>query len=263
LSHRKAVFVIAAALALVLAGPASAATWRGTVVHRNHSARSIVVATSTGKMVAVHTRRAVRIGRVVRVNARRLRNGTYSARSLRVLGTRRRVRLRGTVTYVNRHRRLFTLSARGASVLLHARRARAARAIAADDAMPTSGSQVVTNAEIDDQGDLEAQDVKDEGDDNDGIELEGKLLAVDKDARTLNVSADDDDESGDAVTVNVPGSFDITQFKVGDEVELTVTKESDGSFTLQKADTDDENEADDDTGENNKDDGDTSDDGDD
>ncbi|HEY3189010.1 MAG TPA: hypothetical protein VGJ70_16115 [Solirubrobacteraceae bacterium] len=259
---RKTVFVAAALAALVLAGPASATTFRGTVVHRNHSVRSFVVATKSGRMIAVHSRRAVRVGRVVRVNARRLHNGTYAARSIRVLGARRHARLRGTVTYVNRHRRLFTLSSRGASVLLHARRARAARA-AADD-MPSSGSQVVADTEIDDQGDLEAKDVKDEGDDDDGIELEGKLLAVNRDSRTLSVAADDDEESGDAVDVKVPGSIDITQFKVGDEVELVVTKESDGSFTLQKADTDDENEADDDAGENNnKDDGDTSDGGDD
>jgi predicted nucleic acid-binding Zn-ribbon protein len=245
-SPRLTALVAAVVAALALAAPASAATLRGTVVHLNHHAHKVVVATKGGRMVAIHSRRTVRVGRVVRVNARRLRNGTFAARSIRVLGTRHRARLRGTVTYVNGHRRLFTLSSRGASVLLHARRARAARAIAADDAMPQSGSQVVVDSDIDDQGDLEAKDIKDEGDDEDGIELEGKVLAVNRDARTLSVSADDDDESGEAVTVDVPGSFDITQFKVGDEVELVITKQTDGSFLLQKADTDEDDQADDD-----------------
>jgi hypothetical protein len=224
--RRTLVFALAIAAALALAGPAGAKTLRGTVVHRNAHAHKLVIATRSGRMVAIHTRRVIRAGRVVRV----------SGRSIRVVGRSRHARLRGTVTYVNRHRRLFTLSARGASVLVHRRSARMAR-MASDD-MPSSGSQVAVSADIDDDGDVEAKDVKDEGEDTDGIELEGKVLAVDTGARTLNVSADDEDESGDAVVVHVPDSFDLNQFKVGDEVELVVTKESDGTFTLQKADDD-------------------------
>ena len=233
----------AATLVFGAAGPAAAKTFRGTVVHRN--AHKAVVATSSGRLVAVHTRHAPRVGRYVRVS------GTH----LRTIGRRHHARLRGTVTYVSRSKRLFTLSSRGASVLVHARRLRAGRARMASDSMPQSGSEVATDTEIEDDGDLQAKDVKDEGDDNDGIELEGKILGKDEGARTLNVSADEDDESGDAVTVHVPGSFDMSTFKVGDEVELKVTKESDGSFTLTKAESDDDNNHGDDNDNKGDDDG--------
>ena len=235
--RRLALCAVAVAARFALAGPAGAATFRGTIVHRN--APRLVVATHSGRMVAIRTTRAIRVGTVVRV----------SGRSIRKVGRTRHARLRGTVTYVNRGRRLFTLSARGASVLIHRRTARVARA--ASDDMPASGSQVTVNASLDDQGDVEADDVNEDGQDTNGIDLEVKVLSVDANARTLNLSADDDDESGAAIVVHVPTSFDLTQFQTGNDVELVVTKETDGTFTLQKVD---ENEADnegDDNGDNN------------
>jgi hypothetical protein len=64
------------------------------------------------------------------------------------------------------------------------------------------------------------------------VTIEGNVAAVDTTARTLTVSADDDDQSGAQLTVSVPDSFDLTAIKPGDEVELLVALHSDGTFTL-------------------------------
>ena len=237
--RRLALCAAATALTLALAAPAGAATLRGTVVHRN--AHRLVVATASGRMVAIRTSRHVRVGSLVRVSGSRIRT----------IGRTRHARLRGTVTYVNRRSGVFTLSARGASVLIHSRRL-GRRARAADVSMPAPGSNAAVDSDIQDNGDLDAQDVQQEGQDNNGIDLEGTILAVDTTARTLSISADDDEQSGAALVVHVPDSFDISQFQTGDDVELVVTRESDGSFTLQKVDG---NEGDDQGDNNNGDDG--------
>jgi hypothetical protein len=114
---------------------------------------------------------------------------------------------------------------------------------------------VAVDGTIDQNDDIEADDVQNEGQDGDGIELEGKVLAVDQAARTIQVSADDDDQSGDAVTVSVPASFDITQFKVGNEVELKVAKQTDGTFVLQKTDDENDNADNENEGDGNNNDG--------
>ena len=238
---------IGALAALLLAGvaaaPASAATLKGTIVHRNSHAHSFVVALAHGRLVAVHARSSPRPGRVVRVSARRLRNGTYAARSVRVVGRHRHVRMRGTVTYSRG--RAFTLSSRGASILIH-RRARGARVAAADGAPPV-GTVVQVDANVDDNGDVEADGVTEEGQDTNGIDLEGTVLAIDMTARTLSISADDDDQAGAALIVQVPAGVDMTRFSVGQELELTVTRNADGTFVLQQGMGDDnEQEADDD-----------------
>jgi hypothetical protein len=246
-ARRLAINAFAALLvAGAAAAPASAATLKGTVVHRNGHAHSFVVAMSHGRLAAIHARTSPRPGRVVRVSARRLRNGTYSARSVRVLGRRRRVQMRGTVTYSRG--RVFTLSSRGASILIR-RGTRAARAVAASDDAPPAGSVVQVDANVDDNGDIEANDVNEEGQDNNGIDLEGTVLGIDTNARTLSISADDEDASGAALTVQVPAGVDMTGFTVGHQVELSVIRNADGTFVLQQGMGDDnEQEADDDNG---------------
>jgi hypothetical protein len=207
---------------LALAGSASAAAIKGTVVHRNARAHSFVVATATGRLAAVHSRRSLRPGRVVRVAGRRLHNGTFAGRSVRLVGTRRRARLRGTVTWASRRTGAFTVSAPGASLLVRK----------AADPVPAPGTAVVVDAQMDDDGQLQADDVHELGSDDDGMELEGVVLAVDSQARTLSVSADDDGESGAAVTVHVPDGFDLNAFEIGREVELHVTELPDGTLQL-------------------------------
>jgi hypothetical protein len=212
----------------VAAGTASAQTLRGTVVHRNARAHSFVVANSKGALSAVHARKTFKTGRVVRVSAVRLRNGTFSLRTAHVLGRTRHARIRGTVTFVKRG--AYVVSAPGTSLLVKDN---------SPSQTPSVGDQVQVNGTIDDQGDIEEQDVQQIGTDNGNMELEGVVLGVDQQARTLSISADDDNESGSALTVDVPQSFDITQFTTGQEVELSVTPNGDGTFTLAASSDDD------------------------
>jgi hypothetical protein len=234
--------------ALLVAGTASAATLRGVVVHRSHHAHSFVVAMAGGRLAAVHARRSPAVGRNVRVSAARLRNGTFASKGVRVGVRTRHARVRGVVTYVNRRRGLFTVSSRGASILIHARHARRART--ADVALPTVGQDVTVQTGIDDQGDLEEESLQENGTQTENIDLEGTVLAVDPTARTVTVSADDDDLAGQGVLVHVPAGFDMTKFVLGQQVKLVVTAQPDNSFLLAGSSSDDnEQEAD---GQNNQ-----------
>jgi hypothetical protein len=220
---------VAIAAVLALAAPASAATLRGTVVHRNARAHSFVVAGRHGALSAIHARRSPRPGSIVSVAARRLRNGTFAAQRIRLLGRSNRARMRGVVTFVNRRNGTFVLSARGASILIHRHRAGAATAA---DATPSVGDQVEADGTVDDQGDVEDNQTTVQGQANGPVDLEGTVLAVDTTARTLTLSADDDNESGASITVDVPTTIDISAFSAGQEVELVGTPNGDGTFTL-------------------------------
>jgi hypothetical protein len=225
-----------------LSAQASASTVKGTVVHKNKRAHSFVVAASRGQLSAVHAKRSPRPGSTVRLNARKLRNGTFAAKGIRVTGRKHRVRVRGVVTYSNLRRGLFTVSSRGVSLLV--KKHHRGRAAAADNSMPRVGTKVQVDVTVDDQGNLEEQDTNEVGSVQDTIDLEGQVLSVDTAANTISVSADDCGESGAALVVHVP---DASKFQVGDEVELTVTgPAADGSFTLVQSSGDDNSqEADD------------------
>jgi hypothetical protein len=236
--------LLAVALTLALAGEATAAAIKGTVVHKNRGAKSFVVASRGGRLCAIHARHSPGLGSVVRVSARRLRNGTFAARHVKVAGKRRHARVRGTVSYVSRRGGVFTVSARGASLLIH--RGHSANRASASNGLPGPGTEVEVDVELHDQGDLEEQDIQELGEDSNGIELEGVVLNIDPAARTLSVSADDDDQSGAALTVHLPASVDLSVFAKGQEVELTVTPNPDGTFELVQSSLDDnQQEADD------------------
>jgi uncharacterized membrane protein YgcG len=234
--------VVPAALcgALMIAGTASAATLRGVVVHQNHHAHSFVVSQKGGHLASVHARRSPRLGRTVKVTALRLHNGTWLAQTVSSGRRARRATVRGVVTFVDRKRGLFTLSAGGASLLIHRHRVHGARTA---DALPNLGENVTIQAGIDDQGNLDEEAIHDNGAQTSNIEIEGVVMAVDPTARTISVSADDDSESGQAIVVSIPATFDITGFTVGQEVKLLVSQQPDQSFLLQGSAEDDNSQA--------------------
>jgi len=220
---------LTAGCVVIVAGTAQAQTVHGTVVHRISRAQSFVVASSSGRLFAVHSRRRTRIGSRVVVSLRRLRNGTFAANVLRVVGHTHTARLRGTITYVNRHSGSFTLSAHGVSMLVHAARGR----VRAADALPPVGTNVTTTTTIDDQGDVSEQSMRDTGTQTGGFDIEGTVLSIDTTANTITISSDDDDQSGSGIVVTVPSTLSVSPFTVGEEVELNVAPQPDGSLLLQ------------------------------
>jgi uncharacterized membrane protein YgcG len=244
--------VLASAVAVVAiagtAGAAQAAVVHGTVVHRNSRAHSFVVADRAGHLYAIHAAHGLRPGTVVSVSVRRLRNGTFAARKTHVLAFHRgaRVRLRGVVSYVDRRHGTFTLSARGVSMLVRASRGRYARIA---DALPPVGTDVTATGTIDDQGDLNDETVQTDGTDTNGFDLEGTILAIDTTARTITVSSTDDDQTANSVVVSVPSTLDISMFTVGEEVELQVTLQTDGTYVLLGSSSDEGAQGADDQGE--------------
>jgi hypothetical protein len=254
-----AVAVLVAAICTIgLAAEASARAFKGTVVHRNARAHSFVVALPSGQLRAIHARRSPRGGKVVLVSGRRLRNGTWSSSSIRAVGARHRVRIRGTVTYVNRRRGLFTLSARGTSVLVHRRTRRGQVRAAVTSGLPPVGRVVVADVTTDGPGTLQADNVNEVGPDTGTIDLEGVILAVDANASTITLSADDQEESGASVVIHAGPTFDLSKYAVGQTEQFAVTQNPDGTFELVGSSGDDNGQvADDQSGEQ----GDNSDDG--
>jgi hypothetical protein len=244
----RAGLVLGASLgALGLASSASAATIRGVVVSHNARAHGFVVAERSGKLASVHSRHSPALGRLVTVRARELRNGTFEAQHVTARPqVRHRVLIHGVVTYVNRRRGEFTVSAGGASLLVHQRRS-AGRAAdtTTGSSLPSVGDDVSVETQITDQGDLEDQGVQQTGTTTQNIDVEGTILSVNNTpgttvdgtatSGTLTISADGEDNTNQSITVAVPSTMDISMFQVGQEVELTVSVLSDGSFLLQSS----------------------------
>lgn len=222
--------VLLPATALLAAPSADAKLVRGTVVHRNARARSFVLATAAGDLIPVHTGHSPALGRTVVASVRRLPNGTYRLTRMRHAGARRRhVLLRGVLTYVDRRNGSFTVSAEGVSMLVRAARNHAASA--ASSSLPPVGTKVSVAAVVGTEG-VEADSVQDDGTDTGPIDLEGSVTAIDTATRTLTISADDEALSGKTITVTVPPTIEISTFTVGEEVELQVTLQPDGTYLL-------------------------------
>jgi hypothetical protein len=213
-----------AAAALVLLGaaaPAGAQSLHGTVVHHNRHGHSFSVATSDGSLEAVHAHRLPGIGRVVSVDARALSNGTFAARSVRAGRRHRHAHLHGTVTFADRGGHRMVVSSNGVSVLLRARASQ----------VPATGTVVDVQAVLPASGMPVAQTVTPVSSDF-TVDVEGVVTAIDTTARTLTVSADDDEQSGATLTIAVPATIDLSTIATGQEVELLVALRSDGTFAL-------------------------------
>ncbi len=238
--HRRGSTVLVMLVALAaLAGSAtaSAATFSGVVVHHDARARSFVVALHDGTLRAVHARTSPHLGRHVIVTARRLHNGTWALQRVSSGRLARSVHVRGVVTYVNLRRHMFVVSARGVSLLVRTRAARSGAARAASDTSVADGQDVTVDGTVDGNA-VEASQVQSGGQDTNGLDLEGTVLSVSTTARTLSVSADDSEQSGATVTVDVPASFDLGLFSAGQSVELIVSPNGDGTYTLEQSSND-------------------------
>lgn len=233
---RLAILSVAVAAVSALPAPTSAfaatTKLKGTVVHRKDS-HAFVIADKDGKLIAVHSAKAPREGRVVSIKARKLKNSTFVAKEIKTTGRKRSsLHVRGTVTNVDNSNNSFTVSAHGSSLLVHE----------SENHSSTEevGHRVNCTADLNASNDLESDDCEDLGEDTNGIELEGIVLSVDTANRILTLTADDSHEDATAtITVNVPDTFDLTLFEVGHKVELKATLNDDGSYTLLRSSGDD------------------------
>ncbi len=237
-----AVAAASASLALMaMSGVASAAQMSGVVVERNAHAHTFVLADHQGKLHELHSRQTPAVGRRVTVSATQLRNGTWAVNRVHLGASNHRVRIRGTVTFVSARKGVFVVSARGVSLLVHRRTHRIGHAsdltafvASPSDQLPSVGSTVTVTTDVG-GSELDATQVSDQGQNANGVDLEGTVLAVDPTARTLTISADDSDQTAGSITVDVPASFDMTLFAVGGRVELIASLNPDGTYTLEQS----------------------------
>jgi hypothetical protein len=212
---KRLLFVVVAVAAL--AAP-SAALAGGIVIKVERGAHLIAVANASGHVVLAHSAAAGRlhVGDRVALRARTLRNGTLAASRIRVLGRARTVRFRGLV--LAKSARSLKVSAAGAVVRLATRHEAAAK----------PGAQVEVEAAVEnDKDELEAEDVAVISATAPGGTLEGHLLAIG--TSTITVGSEHI-----VLVLNVPAGFDLTAFKVGDEVLATFAQQSDGTLLLTK-----------------------------
>ena len=216
-----------AAAALVVALPATAATFKGAVVAKDAARKTLVTASRDGtvRTVRLHTGFArVRVGRLVTVRGAQLPDGTYSAAAVRVGGRIRGVRVRGTV--VQRAGARLVMSGGGSVFALRV----SGKQLASDGSSLQPGDRV--DCDVHFKGgvpETPTGGIHETGHDGQLV-LEGIYLTTD-DNGTLEVAV----VHKGRVLVAVPDGVTPPAFQAGDVVVLVVTVGSDGSFTLVRA----------------------------
>jgi hypothetical protein len=220
-------------VAAALAVPATASAFGGVVVSKQPKRDAFVIASRGGivRTVRAHGHfRAIHAGQRVAYAAKKLSDGTFSAGSMRVTGRARHATLRGTVVRQRAGRIL--LSTGGSLVILRS----SARGFAAVNGRHRPGDVVLARVTVTRSG-LSARSIRTLGHD-DGMELEGIFLGLSGNQLRLAV------EGRGEVFVTVPDGFQLPSLDPGDEVELVVSVDASGAFTLVAIQKDDEDDDD-------------------
>jgi hypothetical protein len=230
----KRILLPALALAAVLALPATASAFRGVAVAKNPARHTVVVASKGGLVRTVRAPghlAAVRLGSRVSYTARRLADGTFRAGTLHASGRVSRAVLRGVIVRNQARLHRLLLSAGGSVFSVRA----PARGFASHrDHRP--GEKVEVRVRIE-RGGLGAVSIVTLGQAS-TLELEGIFLSVNGDQLRLAV------EHRGEVFVTIAAGFQLPQLNPGDEIELVVSVDAAGAFTLVKVQADDENDDD-------------------
>ncbi|MCW2991253.1 MAG: hypothetical protein JWM73_1847 [Solirubrobacterales bacterium] len=229
----KRILVAAVAATVLTTGVAEAKpkARTGVVVHKAYKAKGFVWANSKGRLSQVHRAKHARFAHRVAFRGRQVSEGQRTSTA----------KVRGAVTAVDEAARTFTVSGNGASILVHL----------ADTtkALPAVGDAVLVIADLTTSTPttLEASDVvvNPAAAEQRKVEIEGVVLSINESTRTLTLSADDSEESGDMIAVVIPADLDLSKFAVGDSVELLATLNDDGQ-TFTAVAVDDHNCGDDD-----------------
>jgi Cu/Ag efflux protein CusF len=232
----KRIILFLVAAAVVLSLPATAAAFRGVAVAKEPARHAVVVASGNG---AVRTVRApgragsMHLGRQLVYSAKRLSDGTFRATSLRVRGRAAGALVRGVVVRNQAKLHRLLISAGGSVFAVRS----SARHFSSTRSGARPGDRVEVRVRIAGNG-LVARTVTIVGHDN-GLELEGIFLGTTPDGN-LRLAVVHRGE----VFVAVPQGFSLPQLSPGDEIELVVTVDTAGAFTLVSIQVDDENDDD-------------------
>jgi hypothetical protein len=228
----KRILLVLGLVAAVLAVPATAAAFSGVVVAKNPARHAVVVASRGGIVRTVRATpkryRALRVGQRLVFSAKRLHDGTFRAGTLRARGVARHVFLRAT--FVRQRLSRYLLSAGGTLIGVRV----SSHAFASAERRHRPGDILGGTVRFGPNG-LTAGSFKTLGHE-DGLELEGIFLSVNGNQLRLAV------EHKGEVFVTIPDGFQLPPLNPGDEIELVVSVDASGAFTLVSVQTDDEGE---------------------
>jgi hypothetical protein len=228
----KRILLVLGLVAAVLAVPATAAAFSGVVVAKNPARHAIVVASRGGIVRTVRATpkryRALHVGQRLVFSAKRLHDGTFRGGTLRTRGVARHVFIRATV--VRQRASRYLLSAGGTLISVRT----TSRRFDSATRQHRPGDIVGGTVRIGPNG-LTAGSFKTLGHE-DGLELEGIFLSVN--GNQLRLAVEDKGE----VFVTIPDGFQLPPLSPGDEIELVVSVDATGAFTLVSIQTDDQGE---------------------
>ena len=233
---KRLLFLLAVAAAAV-AVPSTALAARGVALTKDQARHAVVVATKSGVVRTIRAPgrlEAVRAGHRVVYTARRLSDGTFRARSLRTAGRASRATFRGVVVRNQRRLNRLLISAGGSVFAV-----RAPRGFTANRG-PRSGDRVEVRVRLTRNG-LDARSIVTIGHAG-ALELEGIFLDVKGNQLRLAV------EHRGEVFVTVPAGFRLPILRPGDEIELVVSVDAAGVFTLVRVENDEDEDIEDDNG---------------
>ena len=204
----------------------------GVVIKVQKGTHLVVIARTPSSVVLVHSQARVAVGERVALHARRLRNSTFAASRIEVLGRVRRVRFRGLLLASSGPKLM--VSAGSALIALH-------RGAHRNDSAPKPGSVIQVTVSIGANGELDEDDATTVSPTALGGQIEGRLLLG---SGTITVTFEHM-----SLLLEVPTGLTLTPFVSGMEVLATFTQGTDGSLTLTALSADgDAEQADDDGG---------------
>lgn len=224
----------AAAFVVVFPATAGAAGFRGVVIAKDPARKAVVTASADGTVRTVRLHQGfkrLRVGLRVSVRGAQLPDGTFGAAAVRRLGKARHAHVRATV--VRRLGARLALSAGGSVFALRLSGGKAGASVRGGGFAP--GDRLDLKTRVRGNG-LECHEGDVEKIGHDGqLELEGIYLATGEDG-TIELAV----VHRGRVYVKVPDGVEVPAFAPGDEIALVVTVEADGSFTLVKAENEDD-----------------------
>ena len=221
---RKRLIVLLSAMAAVVlpaAAHAAGTTFTGVVVAKEVKRGTLVVASPSGAARTVHARLAsARLGDRIRVGGTRLADGTVRAGTLKVVGHVRTATVRGVVVRRLSNR---TLVATGGSVIAIGRRI-ASRTLSARGLAPGSIARFGIS-------------IKNGGVRETSATALGAATTVEVEGQVVTVAPLVVDVDGLPITIVVPAGVTLpATLAPGDEIELSVTVDANGVFTLVSVD---------------------------